>query len=49
MYKARRVLTELGHEIPFFAAAAGPVSDVGVDLKVNLLASKTETVSAAIS
>jgi NADH-quinone oxidoreductase subunit G len=49
MYKARRVLTELAAEIPFFAAAGGPIPDVGIDLKINLLASKTETVSAAIS
>jgi NADH-quinone oxidoreductase subunit G len=48
MYKARRVLTELAHEIPAFAAAAGPVPDVGVDLKVNLLASKTEIASAVV-
>jgi len=49
MYKARRVLTELAGEIPYFAAAAGAVSDVGVDLKVNLLAAKSEVVSAAVS
>jgi NADH-quinone oxidoreductase subunit G len=38
LYKARRVLDEVAGEIAYFAAAAGPISPVGVDLKVNLLA-----------
>ncbi len=38
MFKARRVLDEIAGEIGYFAAAAGEIPPVGVDLKVNLLA-----------
>jgi NADH-quinone oxidoreductase subunit G len=38
LVKARRVLDEVAGEIGYFAAAAGPVPPVGIDLKVNLLA-----------
>ena len=38
LYDARAVLSEAAAEIPYFRAAAGPVPDVGVNLKVNLLA-----------
>jgi anaerobic selenocysteine-containing dehydrogenase len=39
MYRSRRVLDELAGEILYFGAAGGPVPPVGIDLKVNLLAS----------
>jgi NADH-quinone oxidoreductase subunit G len=39
MYNPRTVLSEVTAEIIYFAAAGGDVSPVGVDLKVNLLAS----------
>jgi NADH-quinone oxidoreductase subunit G len=38
LYDARAVLSEVAGEIAYFSAAAGPVPDVGVNLKVNLLA-----------
>jgi len=38
MYKSRKVLEEVGMNIPFFGAALKPVPANGVDLKVNLLA-----------
>ncbi len=37
-YNARPVLDEIAAEILYFAAAAGPLPAVGIDLKVNLLA-----------
>ena len=39
LYNASAVLEEIGREIAFFAPAIGGVPDVGVDLKVNQLAS----------
>jgi len=41
LYQARSVLSELADNIAYFSAAAGPIPDVGVDLKVNLLAEAT--------
>jgi NADH-quinone oxidoreductase subunit G len=42
MYQPRRVLEEVASEIGYFSAAGGaPVPEVGVDLKVNLLAGAT--------
>lgn len=38
LYNARRVLDDVARDIGYFAAAAGPVPEVGVDLKVNMLA-----------
>jgi NADH-quinone oxidoreductase subunit G len=38
LYNAAAVLEEIGREIPYFAPALGGVADVGVDLKVNLIA-----------
>jgi NADH-quinone oxidoreductase subunit G len=38
LYNARAVLDEIAREILYFAVAAGPVPDVGLDLKLNLLA-----------
>jgi NADH-quinone oxidoreductase subunit G len=38
LYDARAVLDEISREILYFAAAAGPLPAVGIDLKVNLLA-----------
>ncbi len=38
LYRASPVLEELSAAIPFFAAASGPIPDVGVDLRVNQLA-----------
>jgi len=38
LYDARAVLSEVAAEIPYFRAAVGAVPDVGVNLKVNLLA-----------
>jgi len=38
MYDARAVLDEVAREILYFSAAIGPLPDVGIDLKVNLLA-----------
>ncbi len=38
LYNARIVLDELSRKIIYFSAATGPIPDVGVDLKVNLLA-----------
>jgi NADH-quinone oxidoreductase subunit G len=43
LYQQRAVLDELSREILYFAVAAGPIPDVGVDLKLNRLAgSSTE-------
>lgn len=39
LYNARKVLDEVAAEIGYFSVAAEPVPDVGVDLKVNQLAS----------
>jgi len=38
LYQSRLVLDKVAREIAFFAAAAGPIPDVGVDLRVNQLA-----------
>jgi NADH dehydrogenase/NADH:ubiquinone oxidoreductase subunit G len=38
LYNSRQVLEDVGHEIGYFSAAIGGVSEYGVDLKVNLLA-----------
>ena len=38
LYNSPLVLEDVGREIPFFAAALGGVSEHGVDLRVNLLA-----------
>jgi len=38
LYDARAVLDEVAREILYFSAATGPLPDVGIDLKVNLLA-----------
>jgi NADH-quinone oxidoreductase subunit G len=38
LYQPRAVLDEIAREILYFAAAAGPLPAVGIDLKVNLLA-----------
>jgi NADH-quinone oxidoreductase subunit G len=43
LYQQRAVLDELSREILYFAVAAGPIPEVGVDLKLNRLAgSSTE-------
>ncbi|NUQ62445.1 MAG: (2Fe-2S)-binding protein [Pirellulales bacterium] len=44
LYNARAVLNELAAEIPYFHVAGGPVPDVGVNLKVNLLAEQPEEI-----
>ena len=41
LYDARAALNELAAEIPYFQVAAGPVPEVGVNLKINLLADAT--------
>ena len=41
LYNSRAVLDELSRTILYFAVAATPLSDVGVDLKINLLAEGT--------
>jgi NADH-quinone oxidoreductase subunit G len=41
LYNPRAVLNEVAREILFFATAAEPISAVGVDLKLNLLAGAT--------
>lgn len=38
MYQARRALSEVAAEVPYFAVAVGEIPDVGVDLKINQLA-----------
>ncbi len=38
LYNSRSVLDEVARAIPYFSAATGPIPDVGLDLKVNLLA-----------
>ena len=38
LYNARNVLDELAREIRYFSVATGPIPDVGIDLKVNMLA-----------
>ena len=43
LYNARSVLSEIAAEILYFAVAAGPIRDVGVNLKVNLLAKPAGT------
>jgi NADH-quinone oxidoreductase subunit G len=42
LYNARKVLDEIARKIIYFSAAAGTIPDVGLDLKVNLLASETD-------
>jgi NADH-quinone oxidoreductase subunit G len=39
LYDAKAILEEIAHEILYFSAAHGAIPDVGIDLKVNLLAS----------
>jgi NADH-quinone oxidoreductase subunit G len=43
LYDARKILSEVAAEILYFHAAGGPIPDVGVDLKVNLLAANSAT------
>jgi NADH-quinone oxidoreductase subunit G len=43
LYNARSVLSEIAAEVLYFAVAAGPIPDVGVNLKVNLLAKPAGT------
>ncbi|MGO8688364.1 MAG: 2Fe-2S iron-sulfur cluster-binding protein [Thermoguttaceae bacterium] len=38
LYNSRGVLDEIAREIIYFSAAAGPIPELGLDLKVNLLA-----------
>ena len=38
LYNAQEVLHEVAVKIPYFRAAAGPVPETGVNLKINLLA-----------
>ena len=38
LYSPRKVLDEVAREIAYFAPAAGPIPEVGVDLRVNQLA-----------
>lgn len=38
LYDARKILSDVAAEIIYFNAASGPIPDVGLDLKVNLLA-----------
>lgn len=38
LFSARTALSEIARTVAYFAVAAGPIPDVGVDLKVNLLA-----------
>ena len=38
MYDSQVVLDEVAREIPYFSAACGDVSEVGVNLRVNQLA-----------
>jgi NADH-quinone oxidoreductase subunit G len=40
LYRARTVLDEVSRKIGYFSAAMGEISDVGIDLKVNMLAQK---------
>jgi NADH-quinone oxidoreductase subunit G len=40
MYNARKVLSEVAATIPYFAVAASEIPDVGIDLKLNQIASK---------
>jgi NADH-quinone oxidoreductase subunit G len=47
LYNSQKVLEDVCREIGYFSAAAGGVSEFGVDLKVNLLAE--QTVAAATS
>ena len=42
LYNARSALDEVAREIRYFSPAAGPVPEVGIDLKVNLLADAGE-------
>ena len=42
LYRARSVLDEVAREILYFYAAAAPIPDVGLDLKINLLAGGEE-------
>jgi len=43
LYDARAVLAEAAREILYFSAAAGSVPEVGIDLRVNLLAESNAT------
>ena len=38
LYNARAVLDEVARKVSYFSVAAGEIPEVGVDLKVNLLA-----------
>jgi len=46
LYDQRAVLDELSREILYFAVAAGPIPEVGVDLKLNRLAGSLEEKTA---
>jgi len=47
LYQARAVLDDVAREVIYFAAAAGPVPPVGIDMKVNLLAENGATPATA--
>lgn len=43
LYNARSILSDVAAEIPYFHAAGGEVPDVGLNLKVNLLAEEEQS------
>lgn len=43
LYKARQVLDELAERFVYFSAAAGPIPETGVDLRINQLAEPAGT------
>ncbi len=49
LYQARAVLDDLSREIPYFAAAKGPIPPTGLDLKVNMLAGGKSSASHGAS
>jgi hypothetical protein len=46
MYSSRAVREEVAGRLIHFSAAAGPIPDVGVDLRVNQLATEPAAVPA---
>jgi NADH-quinone oxidoreductase subunit G len=46
LYRAKDVLGDIAREMPYFRAALHGVPDVGIDLKVNLIAEPTTTTAA---
>jgi NADH-quinone oxidoreductase subunit G len=48
LYNSRAVLDDLSREVLYFAPAAGPIADTGLDMKINRLADRVSEYSGAM-